>query len=409
MREFLKGCILVGALLTMMMLCFIGGFMLNGVSSGRFGGASSADAPPEVSDVATPPANFGIFYEALGMLREEFYGDLPQEEQVSYAAIRGVLRRLGDPNTILVEPEDHDREQAQFQGEFGGIGLEISLNEFGQVIVVAPVPETPAARANLQADDILIEADGEALFGKSLDEVNNLLKGEVGSTLTLLVFREGEREPFEVSLVRETIPDITVRANLIPNSDVVYIAVSFFSARTPEELRATITQLQAEGAQKFVLDLRNNPGGVLDAAIESASLFLPKGTVVASQRMRDGSEEALTSAGKPLLPDAPLVVLINGGSASASEILAGALHDHGRAQLVGETSFGKGTVQIPYTLSDGSSLHVTIAHWLTPSGIDLTQNGLTPDRVILPDAAALEAGDDNVLDTAVEMLQAGDS
>jgi carboxyl-terminal processing protease len=215
------------------------------------------------------------------------------------------------------------------------------------------------------------------------------------------MMRPVNQQVFSVTLTREKIPDPTVDHDMIPDTDIGYIRMRFFSARTPDELRKAIIDLQTEGATRLILDLRNNPGGLLDSAIATASEFMHEG-VVAYQQQKDGTrnEHRVQSGGSAT--DIPLIVLVNGGSASASEILAGALQDSGRARLIGEKTFGKGTVQIPFTLSDGSSLHVTIAHWLTPNGTDLSHQGLTPDISVEISEADRTAGKDPQLEQAIE-------
>ncbi|MDQ4077046.1 MAG: S41 family peptidase [Chloroflexota bacterium] len=404
MKVFLKGCIasvLIGALL---IFFFGAGFVAHGVFSGAMNRTAETASVEEISAVATPPDNFNVFYEALGMLRNEFYGELPEGQQVPYAAIRGVLARLEDPNTVLVEPVAHEREREQFQGEFGGIGAQVSMNEEGQIVIVSPIPDTPASSAGLRPNDVILEVDGTILTDMSLEEAVELIRGPVGTEVTLLIQRPDEDDSFSVTLTRDKIPDITVNYAMVEGTDIGYIHMSFFSARTTEELRAAIESLREEGARKFALDLRNNPGGLLDAAISTSSLFIGEG-VIAYQQRNDGSRGELTVEGRPILPEVPLVVLINEGTASASEILAGALQAYERATLVGTTSFGKGTVQIPYTLSDGSSLHVTVAHWLTPDGIDLSREGLMPGVYVETTEEQRQAGVDPVYEKAIELLE----
>ncbi len=408
MSYFVRGCVAAATTVLLVVLCFGAGFMANGWRSGMFAPAASAtlpEAPETTKPLAEPPSNFTTFYEALGMLRDEFYGELPEGTEVPYAAIRGVLGRLSDPNTILVEPEAHQREQEQFQGEFGGIGAQVTMNEEGQVVIVAPIVDTPAARGGLRPNDIILEANGTILTGMTVEEAIELIRGPVGSEVTLLIQRPGEADSFTITLVREKIPDPTVDSRLIEGTTIGYIGMHFFSARSTDELRTALETLKGQGAQSFVLDLRNNPGGLLDTAIGTSSLFIGDG-VIAYQQRNDGSREPLEAQGNPLAPSEPLVVLVNEGTASASEILAGALQSYDRATIVGVTTYGKGTVQIPYTLSDGSSLHVTVAHWLTPDGTDLSSEGLTPDVVMETTEEQRQAGVDPVLDKAIELLSA---
>ncbi len=403
MENFLRGFAAVVFSLALALLCFAAGFITNvyGPQTGQ-GGVFASDSTGEITAPAEPPANWTLFGEALGWMEREFYGELPQDDQtMSWAAIRGVLNRLSDRNTILVEPVAADREQELFEGEFGGIGAQVNVNEAGFLEIIAPIDNTPAARADLRAGDVIIKVGEIEIVDMTTDEAVQLIRGPVGTEVVLTVVR-GEEE-FELTLVREKIPDPTIAAAMIEESDIGYIRMIFFSERTPGELTEAITELRGQGATKFVLDLRNNPGGLLESAIQTTSTFIGEG-VVAYQQFNDGTRETLETRGNPLAPDEPMVVLINEGSASASEILAGALQAYERATLVGTQSYGKGTVQIPYQLSDGSSLHVTIAHWLTPTEVDLSSEGLTPDRLVAITEEDRQAGVDPQLDEAIKIL-----
>ncbi len=354
------------------------------------------------------PDNFDVFWEAWDILRKEFYGPLPQGQEVTYAAIRGVLAALDDPNTVLVEPTERELEEDQFRGEFGGIGAYVTMNDDGQLVIVSPIDGTPAARAGLQPDDIILEVDGKPIAGMDLNEAVALIRGPVGTEVTLTILRSGEDEPFTLTLVRARIPTPTVEHRMIEGTSIGYVRLSFFSERTPGELDKALDELKQAGARQLILDLRNNPGGLLDSSIEVASDFLSPGTVVAYQQFKDGSRETHVArrGGKAL--EMPLVVLVNDGSASASEIVAGAIQDHERGILVGRQTFGKGTVQVAYELSDGASLHVTVAHWLTPSGRDLSEEGLVPDIWVDLEEEDVLFVDDAQLRRAIEYLQKGE-
>lgn len=402
MQDVLKGCVTTLLVVTLIVFFFAAGFVVNAYRHSAVSEVPVSSA--SVDSISTTPDNFNVLYEALGLMRNEFYGDVPNQQDLNYAAIQGVLNRLDDQNTILVEPPDHEKERERFQGEFGGIGAQVSSNEQEQLIIVAPIDDTPAARADLRANDIVLEVDGESIEGLSLNEAVDIIRGPVGTEVTLLILRSGE-EPFSVTLVRDTIPDVTVFHSMLEDPDNIgYIRIGFFSARTTSELENAIVELQQEGAKKLILDLRNNPGGLLDAAIGTSSQFIGDG-VIAYQLFNDGTQAPLEATGKAIAIEEPMMVLVNQGSASASEILAGALQASGRATLVGSQSYGKGTVQIPYTLQDQSSLHVTIAHWLTPDGIDLSEDGLIPELYVEPTEEQLQAGEDPAFTKAVEALE----
>ena len=402
MQDVLKGCVTTVLVVLLIVFFFTAGFFTSAYRNSTISDVPATSASADSS--ATTPNNFNVFYEALGFMRNEFYGEVPNQQDLNYAAIRGVLNRLNDNNTILVEPPDHEKERERFQGEFGGIGAQVSTNEQEQLVIVAPIDDTPAAGAGLRANDIVLEVDGESIAGLSLNESVEIIRGPVGTEVTLLILRSGE-EPFTVTLVRDTIPDVTVFHSMLEDpDDIGYIRIGFFSARTTNELQKAIVELQEEGAKKLILDLRNNPGGLLDVAIGTSSLFIGEGTI-AYQLFNDGTQAPLEATGKAIAIEEPMMVLVNGGSASASEILAGALQAYDRATLVGSQTYGKGTVQIPYTLQDESSLHVTIAHWLTPDGIDLSEDGLIPELYVEPTEEQLQAGEDPAFTKAVEALE----
>lgn len=397
--------VLVSAML--MSVAFISGFVAHGYMNAEGNplatlSTSGTTASQPATD--THPDNFDIFWEAWNILTREFYGDLPQGKQVTYAAIRGVLATLDDPNTILVEPQTHKRQEEQLEGEYGGIGAFVSTNDAGDIIIVSPIDDTPASRAGLQADDVILEVDGESIAGMDLTEAVELIKGPVGTEVTLTILRAGEEEPREITLTRERIPDPTVDHRMIEGTSVGYIRISFFSARTPDELATAINDLNEQGMEQLILDLRSNPGGLLDSAIKVASEFIGDG-VIAYQQMSNGDRKELTARRGGAALDIPLVVLVNDGSASASEIVAGAIQDRGRGTLIGRQTFGKGTVQIPFELSDGASLHVTIAHWLTPDETDINEGGLEPDIWVELEEGDQQFVDDSQIDRAVEYLQ----
>jgi carboxyl-terminal processing protease len=341
-----------------------------------------ASARQAASSVQTT-ANLDLFWEAWHILQKEFYGTLPDNRHLTYAAIRGVLDSLGDPNTILVEPVQHKFEKDEFQGEFGGIGAYVTTDEQGHIVIVAPIAGTPADRAGLKPNDIVLKVDGKDVTGIGQDQAILLIRGPVGTQVTLTIQREGEPDPLTITLTREKIETPTVEYRLL-DDNVGYLRISFFSARTPKELDRALGKLNDQPPKGLILDLRSNPGGLVDSAIATASQFLPDG-VVAYEQQKNGQRKPYKTRPRGKATSIPLVVLINEGTASAAEIVAGALQDSGRAQLIGaHQSFGKGSVQIPFELSDGASLHVTIAHWLTPNGTDLSKQGLTPDIWVKP-------------------------
>jgi len=334
--------------------------------------------------------------EARYWLAQEFYGPLPPSETLTRGAIRGLLETLGDRYTILVDPQPAQQEKQRLAGRYGDVG--VTLWWFpGGGIGLSPTPGGPATA--LQEGDQLLAVNGtDVTAARTLDEVAWQLVGEVGTPVTLTVLRP---PTLTVTLVRAEVLHPSVQARVLDQAaGIGYIGVSLFTELTPEELQAAVTGLQAAGAQQaLVLDLRNNGGGVIAPLPRIGALFLPPGTPLYRVTER-GNEETVTAADLDRPPfTGPLVVLVNGGTASAAEILAAALHEHGRAALVGRQTFGKGSIQALYPLRDGSTLHITTAIWLTPGGQPLDGVGLEPDQTVEE-----QPGRDAVLEAALRRL-----
>ncbi|RLC68036.1 MAG: hypothetical protein DRI48_00680 [Chloroflexi bacterium] len=375
----------------------------------------SEDLSPTPTLVPIPtPTNedeeaFQIFWEVWDLVQRHFYGELPDMQEITYAAIRGMLSTLGDEYTAFIEPQVASILSEDATGEFQGIGAFVDMNEEGKLEIVQPFKNGPAERAGLQAGDRVLEVDGISITGYTLYEAINLIRGPDGTEVTLLIEREGVTEPFEVTVTRERLEIPIVDVEML-DDNVGYIKLHEFSATASERMEQGLRELLDQEPQGIVFDLRGNPGGWLDQAIEVTDLFLNDGTVVI-ERWSDGREQALPSSGaRPgdIAETVPLVVLVNGSSASASEIVAGALQDRERAILIGEPTFGKGSVQRPFTLSDGSELRITIAMWFTPNDRAIEGQGLTPDiEVPWPDEG-VEDGEDPQLERAVEYLLTGE-
>ncbi|MFN2225117.1 MAG: S41 family peptidase [Anaerolineae bacterium] len=354
---------------------------------------------------AEEAADFGVFWEAWHLVEQAFYGDLPSMQQVAWGAIRGALDTLDDPHTTFLEPQPRQREREELSGRFGGIGAYVSQNEAGQ-IVLDPMPDLPAARAGVQEGDAVLKVDDtEITAGMTADEVVNLIRGDIGSTVRLTLGREGQAEPLVVEIRREEIPNPSVEWRMLEEAPGIgYVRISIFSGRTVLELRDALEDLSGQGMTSLVLDLRSNGGGLFDAGIDVAGEFLSDGVIV--YQVEKGNEETVFRAsGRTSLPDAPMVILVNGGTASASEIVAGALQDHGRAALIGEQTYGKGSVQSVYDLSDGSSVHITHAQWFTPNRRAITGEGLMPDVQVSISEQDRNAGRDTQLEQAIEYLK----
>ena len=350
---------------------------------------------------------FDVFWEAWDRIQESFIGDLPSAQARTYGAIRGSMADLNDPYTVFIEPVARAEERQSLQGTFGGIGALLSRPEEGGPIILEPIPGNPAEKAGMRLGDVLLAVDGvEITPDVSVTAVRDMVRGEKGTVVVLTVIHEGETEPVDLEIVRDDILDPSVSYRLIgDDSTIGYIRLARFSGESSKEVADAITDLQSQSATSLILDLRNNGGGLLNAAVEVADHFLSEGPIL-FQVSRDEGEREYKATSATLAPDMPLVVLINGGSVSASEIVAGALQDRDRATLIGDhQSYGKGSVQLVYDLSDGSSVHVTSARWFTPDHHQIDQQGLQPDILVEVTQEGLENGRDEVLNRAVDFLQ----
>ncbi len=353
--------------------------------------------------------DFDIFWEAWDRIEESFIGELPVSRDKAYGAIRGSMANLDDPYTVFIEPVVRQEERQSLQGHFGGIGATLSRPEEGGAIVLDPVPGNPAEAAGMLTGDILIAVDDVEITPEiTVVEVRDMIRGETGTVVRLTVIHEGEAEPVVLEIVRGDILDPSVTSRMMGDDDNIgYIRLARFSGESSGEIEEAITGLLDEGAEKLILDLRNNGGGLLTAAVDVSNHFLSDG-VILYQVTKDEGEKEYLATNDTLVPDLPLVILINGGTASASEIVAGAMQDRERATLIGESqSYGKGSVQLVYDLSDGSSVHVTSARWYTPNKNQIDQQGLQPDILVEVTQDAIDNGRDEVLNRAIEFLQSG--
>lgn len=325
------------------------------------------------------PAEFGVFWEAWQVLQRDFFGDQPADQQRTYAAIQGLAQSYDDPYTYFVEPQPRQREKENLSGEFGGIGAWVSTDEQGN-IVLKPMPGGAAEAAGILEGDILAAVDGTMITSElSQDQVLDMIRGPIGEPVELQLRRGDLTDLITLSVIRERVETPSVEWRVLEEAPTVgYIAIRQFTERTADELDNAIEDLETKNVSFLVLDMRHNGGGLLQASIDVASRFLDDG-VVLYERKNDGSRETYHVGSARRAPSWPTVVLVDGATASAAEIVAGALQDRGRAQLVGEKTYGKGSVQLIRDLSDGSSVHVTVARWQTPNGHEINGVGLSPD------------------------------
>ena len=352
-----------------------------------------ATQPRIVSDGSSAAAAAADTYRQLSLFGDVFervrsdYVEKPDDSKLVESAINGMLAGL-DPHSSYMDPKSFRDMQVQTRGEFGGLGIEVTMED-GLVKVVAPIDETPAAKAGVMANDIITHLDNEAVQGLTLNQAVDKMRGPVNTKIKLTIMRKGADKPIEVTIVRDIIRVKSVRWRP-QGSDVGYIRVTQFNEQTTDGLKQAITELNAQfGADKikgYVLDLRNNPGGLLDQAISVSDTFLEKGEIVSTRGRNPEETQRFNARPGDLIKNKPLIVLINGGSASASEIVAGALQDHKRATLIGTRSFGKGSVQTIIPLGAGNgALRLTTARYYTPSGRSIQAKGISPDIEVLQD------------------------
>lgn len=353
--------------------------------------APSAEAP------AAEPASERVSLEEVRRFVSVFravqqaYVDSVDDQQLMQSAIRGLLTDL-DPHSAYLDARATQSMNETATGAYGGLGLEILQRPDRSLVVIAPMDDTPAARAGIRPGDIIIELDGAPISADSVDAAVEAMRGEPGTTIVLTVLREGETEPLKLSLTREIIRVASARGEAL-DTQFAYIRIAAFQADTAGEVQRKLEALKAAGGglKGLVLDLRRNPGGLLNAGIEVADLFLDEGVIVSTRgRVQRASAEYAAKRGD-LLDGAPIVVLIDSGSASAAEVVAGALRDHRRALIMGSTSFGKGSVQTVLPLDNGDSIKLTTARYYTPNGTSIQATGIVPD-IELPENAELRVG-----------------
>jgi len=328
--------------------------------------------------------NLEPFFEALNLVRSEYVKKDIDLDMVIQGAIRGMLETLDDPYTRYMDPQALKREQEDmFLGHFGGLGIIISIED-DQLIIISPIEDTPAYRAGIKAGDKIVEIDGKSTEGMGLDEAVNILRGEKGTEIIIGIKREKIEEIFKIPIIRDIIEVKAVKKEVMgKHNNLAYIRITTFNVNTEPELKEALNEFKKDSdIQGIILDLRNNPGGLLDSAIEVASKFIKEGPIV-HIKDRDGIVASIESKGNEY-PEWPLFVLVNEGSASASEIVAGAIQDSGRGKLLGEKTFGKGVVQQVFNLYNGSGIAITTSEYFTPNERSINHIGIEPDILIEP-------------------------
>jgi len=348
--------------------------------------------------------DFSVFWTAWDLLHSKYVDKSKLDTQnLVFGAIDGMVKAVGDPYTVFFRPKESKEFNEQISGSFSGIGIEIGLKD-DVLTVIAPIKNTPAARAGLLAGDKILKIDDKKTEGMKLDEAVSLIRGPKGTSVKLTILREKAKETKEVTIIRDIIKIPAVEWKLL-GEDTAYIEIFTFNKNVDSEFEKAAREIAESKAKRIILDLRDNPGGLLDSAINIAGYFLDADKVVAIERFGDGREEQFKTQPNARLKNYPVVVLINKGSASASEILAGALKDNRGVLIIGETSFGKGSVQEMADLPQKTSLKITVAKWLTPSGKSIDENGIKPDVEAKMTENDIKEGKDPQLDKALEIIK----
>lgn len=343
---------------------------------------AKANAEKEDSEAGTLPLDeLRIFSEVFAKVKNDYVESI-EDRQLIENAIRGMLEGL-DPHSAYLDKENYKELQEGTSGEFGGLGIEVGMED-GFVKVISPIDDTPAQRAGIKAGDLIIRLDEKSVKGMQLNDAVKLMRGKPGSDIILTIVREGEDKPREITITRDIITVKSVRGKML-EPGFAYIRISNFQTHTAEDLRKSLEKLKKENENSLsglILDLRNNPGGILNAAVGVSDLFLDNGLIVYTEGRIKDSQLTFTAKPSDMLKNAPIIVLVNGGSASASEIVAGALQDHERAIIMGERTFGKGSVQTILPMNEEAALKLTTARYFTPSGRSIQASGIEPDIII---------------------------
>lgn len=358
----------------------------------------------ETPDAISASSDFNTFWKAWQLVEEKFPGaDKTATNDRVYGAIKGLLASFGDPYTTFFSPEENEVFQTQIAGEFNGIGIELGQKD-GLLTVIAPLKGTPAYQAGVKAGDKIIKIDETVASDMTIDKAIELIRGASGTNVTLTILRESEKNPLTFTITRAKITLPTVETSVREKEGVFIISLYNFSAHSAELFQGALGEYLASGKKNLIVDLRGNPGGYLEASVRIASLFLPQGTVVVKEIGKTPEDVTVhTTRGTQLFPkDNKLVILVDKGSASASEILAGALSEHGVGTLVGTQTFGKGSVQEVINLTSDTAMKVTVAKWYTPNGVSISESGLTP-KIEIKQKETKEG--DSQLDEAVALFK----
>lgn len=369
---------------------------------GGYGTGLLLHPTPAPSTRVEAEEEFRVFWEAWHIIQAKYYGAPVDATVLTHGAIRGAIATLGDPYTWFADPVEAETIREDATGRYSGIGAVVNLNDEGYVIIMDPFEGGPADDAGLRPGDLIVEIEGTETRALTLEEAVSMIRGPEGTSVRLLVEREGLQDPFEADILRAEIEIPAVEYRML-EEEIAYLKLNNFRANAPVQVQTGLEELLAQEPRGLILDLRDNPGGLLSVAIQIGSQFIAEGPIVL-EKGSNGLDEQHMAEGNGLATDIPLVVLVNRGTASASEIVAGAIRDHDRGVLIGERTLGKASVQSPIDLSDGSHLRLTIAHWFTPSGQLIDEGGLAPHIEVPLSGEDLANGRDPQLDKAISYL-----
>lgn len=385
-----------------------GGMLFSGASPfASFGPGFEANAGVGVAaGEQKGQLNYTLINDVIGRLRTQWYGDLPTNAQLTDGAIKGMVNALGDQFTQYVEPRFAKMLNDDITGSFEGIGATLKQTSGGSIQIVRTFPGTPAEKGGVLAGDLIESVNGTNTLGLNTSEVAALVRGPRGTEVKLTLRRADTPRPFDVTLMRDRINIPLVTSKLVGDGSIGYISLFDFSQQASQQLNQQLNDIMAKNPKALILDLRDNPGGLLSQAQEIGDIFLKQGAFVI-ERDYKGNKKVTDTSDQGIAQDVPMVVLVNGGSASASEIVAGALQDYGRAKLIGEKTFGKGSVQSPQTLPNGGQLRVTIERWYTPKDRAIHGAGIAPDITVVNSPDDAKTGKDPQLEAAVQYLLTG--
>jgi carboxyl-terminal processing protease len=383
---------------------FLGGLFLGGKegekeAEKRFFGGDIKNTE-ELPEYLTKDADFNLFWQVWNLVKRDYIHQPVPDTKLFYGALSGIVSSMDDPYSVFLDPEMTKKFQEDLQGSFEGIGAEIGIKE-KQLMIIAPLPDTPAEKAGLKAGDKILAIDGEDTTDMALDYAVSIIRGEKGTTVVLNIWRDDWEKPQDISIVRGVIEVSSVKWEMKDN--LAYIHINHFNQDTEEKFNQAINELITKNPQGIILDLRNNPGGFLDTAVNVAGEWVEKNVIVI-EKDSSGEQKELKSDGLARLQNLKTIILINEGSASASEIVAGALQDYKKAILVGKKTFGKGSVQSLEGLKDGSAVKITIAEWLTPKGRQIDRAGISPDVEVEFTTEDYNASRDPQMEKAIEIL-----